>query len=154
MKKFIVSVAIMIATCVTSYAQMASGSQDLTFKGGKFYQNGIEVAAEQLPTIFGQETYDNQYIPAKKMRTAGVACLSAGCPVAAIGAGLIIAGAIDGNSTNGSAHGGMVMVGTGIITASCGVIAAVTGGILLGSANKRMKNLRPASSGAGIALAF
>lgn len=154
MKKVLFVFVFMIMTSFAMNAQISASNSDFEFRGGKFYQSGTEVSPAQLSNLFGQESYDNLYLPAKKMRTAGVACLSAGCGVAAVGAGLIIYGVIDGNSEGGSAFGGMAAVGTGGIVASVGAIAAITGGILMGSANKKMKNLRPATSGVGLAMSF
>lgn len=144
----------MIMTSLTMNAQVSTSNSDFEFRGGKFYQNGIEISSEQLSYLIGHEAFDNQYVPAKKMRTAGIACLSAGSAVTAAGVGLMIYGIIDGNSDNGSAFGGMVAVGTGGITAAVGAAAAITGGILMSSANKKMKKLHPASSGIGLTMAF
>jgi len=144
----------MIMTSIAMNAQVASSNSDFEFRSGKFYQNGTVISPDQLSNILGQESYDNQYLPAKKKRTAGVACLSAGSSVAVVGVGLIVYGAVSGNSTSSSAFGGMVAVGTGCITAAVGAAAAITGGILMSSANKKMKNLRPASSGIGLAMTF
>jgi len=154
MKKVLFAIVFMIIAGFTMNAQVANTNSDFIFHGGKFYQNGTVIAPEQLPSIFGQQVYDNQYKPAKGLRTAGITCLSIGGAATAIGGGLIIGGIVGGNSSAGSAAGGTIAVGTGIITAACGAAVAITGGILLGTANKRMKNLRPASNGAGLALAF
>jgi len=149
MKKIIVSVVVMIMACIAANAQVAADNSSLEFRGGKFYQNGSVIAPSQLSSLLGQETYDREYIPARKTRTAGIACLSAGGAVTAAGAGLII-----GSLGNDYATKGMVLMTGGIIIAGCGAAAAITGGVLLGVANKKLKNLHPASSGAGIALVF
>jgi len=154
MKKVLFVFALLIMTSVAMDAQVAASNSGFDFRGGKFYQNGTEISPEELTLLLGKDNFDNQYTPAKKLRTAGVACLSAGSAVAAIGTGLIVYGAVGGNSSEGSAFGGMVAVGTGIITAAVGAAAAITGGILMGSANKKLKNLSPASSGVGLAMRF
>jgi len=154
MKKFLFALVFMLFTSIVVNAQVSSGNSDLQFRGGKIYQSGTEISPEQLSRMIGQENYDNLYVPAKKLRNAGSACLWAGGAVGAVGIGLITYGAIDGNSSKGSAFGGMVAVGTGVITAAVGAAVAITGGILMGSANRKMKNIHPASSGLGIAMTF
>lgn len=154
MKKVIFTLVFMVVASFASNAQVASSNSSFEFRGGKFYQDGTVIAPEQLSSIFGADAYNNQYLPAKKKRSAGVVCLSAGSAVAAIGAGVLIYGIASGTSESGSAFGGMVAVGAGGITAAVGAGVAIAGGILMGSANKKLKNLRPSSSGIGLAMTF
>jgi len=154
MKKLIVVLFAILVASVSMNAQVAKEGSGFVFHGGKYYQNGVLVAPEQLASVLGQLTYDNQYKPAKGLRTAGIVCLSTGGAATVIGTGLIIGGVVSGNSQSGSVAAGTVMVGTGTITAACGAAVAITGGILLGSGNKRLKNIRPAANGTGISVMF
>jgi len=154
MKKIAFALVALVVSCISLNAQVAESAFNLNYKGGSFYQNGTKLTPEQLCSVIGRQTFDEVYKPAKNLRTAGVAVLSTGCGVTAVGAGLVIGGIIEGSSKSGSATAGTISTGVGVIIAGCGAVTAITGGILMGCANKKMKSIIPASNGAGLAFVF
>lgn len=155
MKRLLLVFVAVVFAAVSMNAQVAGDASAISYKGGNLYQDGIKLSPNQVLQALGQETYDNVYKPAKGMRTAGIVLLSVGATSAAIGAGMAISGAVLANrSEPGSSIGGGIETGFGLIFGVSGVAVGAVGGILMGVGNKRLKNIVPASNGAGLALNF
>lgn len=154
MKKIISILILLTVALFAANAQVASSNSDFSFKGGKFYQNGVAIDPGQLPSILGQETYNKDFKQGKGMRVAGISMLSVGGAVTALGAGMFVSGLANDSNSVGQAVGDTASGAFGVLIAIPGIVVAATGGILLGVGNKKLKNIRPASYGAGVAFAF
>jgi len=160
MKRILLVFAAMVFAAVYMDAQVANaplsnGAAEILYKSGNLYQDGQKLSSDQVLQLLGQDVYDRSYKPAKGMRTAGIVILSVGAAVTAFGAYTAIEGAVvSKKSEPGSVLGGGVAEAFGIVIVAGGAVVGAVGGTLLGVGSKRIKKLVPASSGAGLALAF
>lgn len=154
MKRIVFIIIATIFACISMNAQVATSNSGLEYRDGGFYQNGIKLTTEQLCNVLGQQTYGNDYVPAKTLRTAGIVCLAGGGAVALLGSGLAIFSSSLAKSNTGAALASNTARNAGIVSGACGAALAIAGGIMLGSGNKKLKNLSAASEGAGVAVAF
>jgi len=154
MKKIFLAIVVFIVASTSMNAQVAKGNSSFEYRGGSFYQNGEKLTPEQLCATIGQQAYEDSYKPGKGMRIAGISMLSAGGAATALGAGMYISALIGRDKSAGQAIGDVAIAAVGVTFAIPGIVVAAAGGVLLGVGNKKLKNIVPASSGTGLALAF
>jgi len=149
MKKIILVLAAVVCAAFSLNAQvMPNGAADLQYQKGNLYQNGQKLTPDQALQVLGSEVYDSAYKPAKGLRTAGITMVSVGGAFTALGAGFFIAGMASKSA------GDTLLAIPGTYCVIGGAAVAIVGGVLWGVGNKKMKNIVPASNGAGLAFAF
>jgi len=152
MKKTIVSILFLIIAQFSVEAQVAI-TPEFEYRGGKFYQKGVELSEVELYSVIGQRAYDKHYSPAMIERQAGIVVLSISGASLAAGLGFFLYAAsipADSDDLTGKVMGNLC--GTCFTLGSVG--NAVLGGILLGAGNRRLRSIRPVSNGVGVAMAF
>lgn len=154
MKRIIFVIIATLFAGISLNAQVATDNSGLEFKGGSYYYNGKQLTTDQLADVLGMQKYGDDYIPAKKLRTAGIECLAVGGAVAALGTGLaIFSKRMEQRSTAAALNAGTAKT-AGIIAGATGGAVAIAGAFMLSSGNKRLRALGVATSGGGLAFAF
>jgi len=149
MKRIILVFAAIVFAAFSLNAQVVSNdASNLQYQKGNLYLNGQKLTSDQALQVLGQDVYDNSYKPAKGMRTAGIALVSAGGAFTVAGAGFFAFGMAS------KSVGDTLLAIPGTYCIIGGAAMAVVGGVLWGVGNKKIKNLAPASSGVGLALNF
>jgi len=153
MKKVFAVLLVTLSLCISAKAQTISNT-GLEYRGGAFYQDGVKIPKEMLSSALGEQTYEDIYKPANGLRIAGITCLSVGGAATAFGAGMFIYALVSDSPDPGQAIGDVFLAIPGTIFGLSGAAVTITGGILYGIGNKKLKNIVPASNGVGIAFRF
>ena len=156
MKKIILLAFLMLSACLSMNAQVANTGSNVEFRGGNFYQNGQKLSPEQLCAVLGSQNYYDVYEPAKRHRTAGIITLAAGAGTTALGTYLLVTAAREAGTEATAMNVVNTVSGsvTGMAVGGLGITAMAVGGIMLGCANHKLRNLKPSANGAGVALSF